>query len=430
MCAPTLTLPRKRGRERTSAMAALHHDKSPSPSRVALGEALAVEPLRDHGGDGGAVFLDHHHVAVAVHANIGEADLGVGHAGLREVGGGAVIVGRVIGRLAGDDHDRHMRQVRQLAGRLLLQPAAHIIRLVGLVLAHEFELGVARERRIIGERHVGEAGNLGALGILEPVGRAGVLDVVHGRPGRLDRDEGLEQFRPRVGDRPVERARLRMGEQDRGPDLVEQGRERIAVEFLLAWEARERGELRGVELVEGRIARLPLAWPLRVQPRLRPLHRAFGRNEAPLDEVDARRRQRAVRLRWPISRAAARDLVDHVHRVAAAHEILRPAFAPVRRAGEIGAGLAAAVHHNDRERMRAARRDHLLDIHLAEHGTAFGRGVDLAADEEIARAREHERPALLCVSRWYRDERCQRERGCRRCSSGCDHRMPPFVFRT
>ena len=107
---------------------------------------------------------------------------------------------------------------------------------------------------------------------------------------------------------------------------------------------------------------------------------------------------------------AARHLIDHVDRVAAAYEILRPAFAPVRRPGEVGTGLAAAVHHHDRIRLGPPRRNHVLDVHVAEHRAAFGGGVDLAADEEIARACERERPPLLRL----RDARgAQQRRRCR-----------------
>ena len=65
-----------------------------------------LQPAFDDAGDGVAVFLQHHHVAVAVDAAVGEVDEGVGDAGLGQVGGGAVIVGGVIGRLRRDDQDR------------------------------------------------------------------------------------------------------------------------------------------------------------------------------------------------------------------------------------------------------------------------------------------------------------------------------------
>jgi hypothetical protein len=133
---------------------------------------------------------------------------------------------------------------------------------------------------------------------------------------------------------------------------------------------------------------------LRVEMRLRPLLVALGRDEALLDEIDARGLHRPVDLR-PVRGASARHLVDHIDGIAPAHEILRPALAAVGRAGEVGAGLAAAMHHHDRIGMAATRRDHVLDVDMPDRGAAFGRAVDLAADEEIARARKREWPALL-----------------------------------
>ena len=103
------------------------------------------------------------------------------------------------------------------------------------------------------------------------------------------------------------------------------------------------------------------------------------------------------RILVPMRRAAARHLVDDVDRVAAAHEILRPAFSAVRRAGEIGAGLVAAVHHHDRIRRAHLLRDHVFDVHVADDRAALRLGVDVAADIEIARALEHQRPALLLL---------------------------------
>ena len=64
------------------------------------------------------------------------------------------------------------------------------------------------------ERNLAEARRLRPLGVLEPVGLAGVLDVVHGRTAGLDRDQRLDQVRPRIGDGPTESTRLRMRQQD------------------------------------------------------------------------------------------------------------------------------------------------------------------------------------------------------------------------
>jgi hypothetical protein len=150
------------------------------------------------------------------------------------------------------------------------------------------------------------------------------------------------------------------------------------------------------------VSSLPGSRPLRVQMRLRPPLETLGRDEALLGEIEPRRLHRSVQLR-PVRGASARHLVDHVDRVAAADEILRPALAAVGRAGEVGAGLAAAVHHHDRIGMPQPPRDHVLDVHVADHRAAFDRAVDLAADEEIARLRQRQRSALL------------RERGRHRC---------------
>jgi len=46
----------------------------PSPPGLPLAQPLALEPLRDHTCDRGIVLLDHHHVAVAVHADVGQPD--------------------------------------------------------------------------------------------------------------------------------------------------------------------------------------------------------------------------------------------------------------------------------------------------------------------------------------------------------------------
>src|SRR5215218_9702720 len=128
--------------------------------------------------------------------------------------------------------------------------------------------------------------------------------------------------------------------------------------------------------------------------RLRPHLESLRRDKALLDLIDARRLHRTVHLR-PMGGTAARDLVDHIHGIAAAHEVMRPAFAAVRRAGEVRAGLAAAVNHDDGIAVPQPLRNHVLDIHLSDRRAALNRGIDLAADEEITRLGENERPALL-----------------------------------
>jgi len=44
---------------------------------------------------------------------------------------------------------------------------------------------------------------------------------------------------------------------------------------------------------------------------------------------------------------------------------------------------------------------------MPDHGAAFGRGVDLAADEEVARARKRERSALLRMRERCREQHCR-----------------------
>src|SRR5437899_1803753 len=84
------------------------------------------------------------------------------------------------------------------------------------------------------------------------------------------------------------------------------------------------------------------ARPLRVQGRLRTLLVAPGRHTALREAFDGGFAHRAVHVR-PVCGATAPDASDHVDRIAAAREILRPALAAFRRAGEVGAALAAAV---------------------------------------------------------------------------------------
>jgi hypothetical protein len=90
-------------------------------------------------------------------AELGEADEGVAHARLRQIARGAVVIGRVIRRLRHDDHHRNVLQIRELPRRLLLHPAAHEVGLVRLVLANEFKLGLGAERRVVGDRNIGDA---------------------------------------------------------------------------------------------------------------------------------------------------------------------------------------------------------------------------------------------------------------------------------
>src|SRR5436190_3134865 len=171
-----------------------------------------------------------------------------------------------------------------------------------------------------------------------------------------------------------------MGEQDRRTDAVEERDASVAIELLLLGELRKRWDLARIKLVEHGVARLPRAPPLGVQMRLRPKLGALWRDEALVNEADARWGHRAVHLR-PMGGASARHLIDNVDGVAAAEKILRPALAPVRRAGEIGAGLAAAVNHNDGIGMLEVLRNLKFHIHLSEHRRAFDGAIDPASHE-------------------------------------------------
>jgi len=62
-------------------------------------------------------------------------------------------------------------------------------------------------------------------------------------------------------------------------------------------------------------------------------------------------------------------------------------------------------------------RDHVLDVRLGDHRAARDRRIDPAADEEVARLGEHQRPALLRLRERRRREEpraSQEQRGCER----------------
>ena len=56
--------------------------------------------------------------------------------------------------------------------------------------------------------------------------------ILERRPGRLDRDDRLDQFWPSVGDQPAERPRLGMCQDDRGTNAIEQRGRCVLVEPL------------------------------------------------------------------------------------------------------------------------------------------------------------------------------------------------------
>jgi hypothetical protein len=148
-----------------------------------------------------------------------------------------------------------------------------------------------------------------------------------------------------------------------------------------------------------------------VQVRLRP-QLVFLLGDEPARSIVAVDVARRSVGRGQIAGAAAAGLIDHVDGVALAHEVLRPAFAPVRRAGEIGARHGAAVHHHDRITVSLLRRDAHLNIHTVRHeGVPVDRRPP-AADVEMAVAGEHQRAVvggLRDAAQCERDDR----HGCR-----------------
>ncbi len=94
----------------------------------------AGEPIGNEAGDLGAVLFQHQHMAVAVNATLFEPDEIDLNPAVAQILHSAMIVGRVIRRLAGHQHDRDVRQIRETACRRLLPPAAHNIWEVGLRL--------------------------------------------------------------------------------------------------------------------------------------------------------------------------------------------------------------------------------------------------------------------------------------------------------
>ena len=169
-------------------------------------------------------------------------------------------------------------------------------------------------------------------------GAGNVVDVEERRPVGLDREDGLHQIRSRIRNGPAERARLRVRQQNRRPDLLEQRHDGIPVQFLLQREVLNRRHLRRVELVEDRIAGHALPGPLRVQLRLRPAVVALGSDKLSLRRLQIERRGGTVEVSLVRGPAPA-GLIDHVDRVTLPQEELRPALAAIGRSGEVGSRL-------------------------------------------------------------------------------------------
>ena len=287
----------------------------------------------------------------------------------------------------------------KLARRLRLLPAAHPIRRLGRLLPHEFQILRGRQRRVIGQRRRGQPIGLGEGAILEPFRRPFHHIIEDRRTRGLHGDDGLHQLRPGVGDEPAEGSRLRMGEEDRRADPVEQRRACIAIELLLAGKAFETGIVLCDELIEDGIALHARARPLGVQLRLRPELVEFRRSELALHPAHGLARLLA-RLAQ-MGRAGARGLVDHIDRVARPQEKLPPAFAPIGGAGVVEAALSTARKHHQRQGLGALRGDLELHIHLAGEEAPVGMVLIMAADEEIALLGDADRVSHVSCPRSY-----------------------------
>src|SRR5439155_23403398 len=115
-------------------------------------------------------------------------------------------------------------------------------------------------RRIIGNRDIGRA-----PGACLAARNDGALER---RAGGLDRDDRLDQRRPRVGDQPTERARLRVGEHHRRADPVQEGWTRVPLAPLRLFGGDDGLDLGSIERIEDRIALLALVRPLALPLRL------------------------------------------------------------------------------------------------------------------------------------------------------------------
>ena len=313
--------------------------------------SIGVDPVRDDARDFEIVLFQHHHMAVAVNAPVCQADEIVPDARLRQILRRTMIIRGMIRRFGGKDRDRNIAQIGELMRGLFLAPAFYKVRRLRFRLRLELQLcGVAHP--IISQRHCGEAPRLRQRAIGKPVRRAFEYHIMRRRSGRLDRHDRLHQIGPRVGNRPAKRARLRMGEQNGRPDAIQQCSARIAVQFLLLRETRDRRQLFSVELIEHRIACDAGTGPLRVQPRLRPQFRSFRRGELLFDP--ARRPLNGFAIFRAQRGAPASGLIHHINRITLTQKKLRPAVASIGRAGEIGSALTSAFDHHDRQRMRAA----------------------------------------------------------------------------
>ena len=123
-----------------------------------------------------------------------------------------------------DDEGWDIGKTGKTTRRCLLLPAGNEIRSIRLCLLFGFQLRRIVHRWIIGDRDVGNPPSPRLLSSED-----GILER---RPGRLDRDDRLDQFRPSIGDQPAERPGLRMCQDDRGTNAIEQRGRCMLVEPL------------------------------------------------------------------------------------------------------------------------------------------------------------------------------------------------------
>ena len=129
---------------------------------------------------------------------------------------------------------------------------------------------------LVRERQPRDAPGAPERRILEPFRRTDDAVLMERRAVGLDRDNGFHEIRAGVGDFPAERPGLRMREQDRRADFIEQRRAGIAVQFFERGQVRHVLDLRRKKLVKRRIAGDAFARPLGMQRRLRITLRQLG----------------------------------------------------------------------------------------------------------------------------------------------------------
>ncbi len=189
-----------------------------------------------------------------------------------------------------------------------------------------------------------------------------------------------------------------MGEEYCRPDLVEQGRARIAIELFPQQRVCNVRKLLRLHLIVDRVPRLGGPRPLRMQTRLRPKLVA-GDGDKPFHQ-ELRGVQIALAVdTFHVRGPAAADLIDQVNGIAPSNEILRPPVASIRRTGEIRPAHGTARNHNQWKAMRAVLRNQIFHIGMTRYHLAVRRVEVLASDKEIALLGNSQRSHLLRICR-------------------------------